>query len=111
MASPAVASSPERRGAIACAALVALGWAGVAAAALAPNYERLRELSAILGDDDLMQKLGHEVVDGIEATGDGRYRVWTGRCSIDVELAGTPNAPAIAGPWQFTIRVGEPQCQ
>jgi hypothetical protein len=31
-----------------CAALLGLAWANVAAAALAPNYERIRELGEIL---------------------------------------------------------------
>jgi hypothetical protein len=78
---------------------------------MAPNYERLRELGAILGSDDVMQKLNHEVVAGIEAVGSGGYRVWTARCSVIVNLVGTPDAaPPIPGSWQFTIQVGEPQC-
>jgi hypothetical protein len=93
-----------------CAVLLALARADIAAAALAPNYERLRELGAILGSDDVMQKLNHEVVNGIEVTGGGGYRVWTARCSVTVKLVGTANVPAIPGPWQFTIQVGEPQC-
>jgi hypothetical protein len=100
-----------RRLAAGCAVLLALAQADIASAALAPNYERLRELGEILGSDDVMQKLNHEVVDGIEATGSGSYRVWSVRCSVVVKLVGEPyEVPAIPGPWRFKIQVGEPQC-
>ena len=93
------------------AIVFALAAADTASAALAPNYERLRELAAILGDQDLVQKLGIQPIVGIEATGKSDYTVRTEKCTVAVTLVAAPNAPAIPGPWQFTIQVGEPQCR
>lgn len=90
-------------------ALIALTWASVASAALAPNYERLREFAAIFESPQLFEKLGNKVIEGIEAQGNGTYRVWTSNCSVIVMLVGA-SGPAMPGPWQFTIQVGEPQC-
>jgi len=95
---------------VALAIVFALTGADIASAALAPNYERLRELEAILGDQDLIQKLGIQPIVAIEATGSSIYTVRTEKCTVAVTLAGAANAPAIPGPWQFTIQVGEPQC-
>jgi hypothetical protein len=91
-------------------AILAFAWADAGMAALAPNYERLRELEAILGSQDLQQKLGAEPIQGIEATGPDNYRVWTARCSITVNLVSTPSNPPIPGPRQFAIQIGDPQC-
>jgi len=85
-------------------------WAGAVSAALAPNYERLRELEAILENQELIQKLGIQPIVGIEATGDSTYTVRTANCTLVVTLVSTPNAPPILGPWQFTIHVGDPRC-
>jgi hypothetical protein len=95
----------------ALALALALAGPRVAVAALSPNYERLRELEAILGDQDLIQKLGIQPVVEIEATGNSTYTVRTEKCSVVVTLVSTPSAPAMPGPWQFTIEVGEPQCR
>jgi hypothetical protein len=91
-------------GAILCA------WATAASAALAPNYERLRELEAILQNQELIQKLGIEEITSIEATRNTTYTIRTATCTVVVTLVATPNAPPLLGPWQFTIQVGDPQC-
>ena len=77
-------------------ALAAVAWSDISAAALPPKYERLRELEAVLGNDEVIQKLGDEVIEGIEATNGNR--VWTARCAVVVTLVSAPNAPPIAGP-------------
>jgi hypothetical protein len=99
------------RAALTAAAFLVVVSADVAAAALAPNYERLRELEAVLGSDELAGKIGSRPINGIEATGPSTYRVWTDQCTITVNLVGASSTPAIAGAWRFTIQVGEPQCR
>lgn len=82
-----------------------------AAAALAANYERLRELQAVLGSPELDRALGSRVIDSIEAQALHVYRVRAGNCAVVVTLVAAPNAPPIAGPWRFTIQVGDLQCR
>ncbi len=100
-------SFPSRFAAL-VAVLIAL--TGPAAAALAPNYERIRELGAILQNQELIRKLGIQPIEGIETTGQNAYRIWTAKCIVVVTLVAAPNAPPILGPWQFTMQVGEPEC-
>ncbi|HZT87541.1 MAG TPA: hypothetical protein VFA12_06205 [Stellaceae bacterium] len=102
---------PRRRDLIAAAFLAALPCAPPAFAALAPNYERLRELAAILASPELAQKLGNDVVEGIEAGADHTYRVWTAKCSLVVTLVDAASGPPMPGAWQFAIKVGDPQCR
>jgi hypothetical protein len=81
-------------------------------AALPPYYERTRELSAVLSDPDVMQKLGGHEIRGIEAVEPGTYRVWSEVCSLDVKLVDKAQpGPPIAGPWQFEMKVGESRCK
>jgi len=80
-------------------------------AALAPEYERIRELGAIIGSPELSQKLSGRVIEGIEAQAGNTYRVWTADCSLAVTLVDAPADPRIAGPWQFAIRVGDLRCK
>ena len=77
---------------------------------MAPNFERLRELSAILGSSELAAKLGNRIVEGLEAKGGNAYRVWTAGCSVEVTLTDASSGPPIAGGWQFAINVGELHC-
>jgi hypothetical protein len=90
--------------------LFGLVWPGLTSAALAPNYERQREINAIVSSPQLNQKLANGVIQGIEAQGDSTYRVWSTNCSVIVTLVTVSAAPGVAGPRQFTIQVGDPQC-
>ena len=94
--------------------MILFAWASAASAALAPNYERLRELEAILQNQELIEKLGIQPIISIEAGGNATYTVRTANCTVVVTLVSTPNAtpnaPPLLGPWQFTIQVGEQQC-
>jgi hypothetical protein len=91
------------------AALVCLS----AEASLAPNYERLRELRAILDSPEMIAKLGNRAVEGIASTGNGpNYRVWTSDCAIEVNLVdAVPSGAPMMGPRHFAIRVGELRCR
>ncbi len=82
-----------------------------ALAALPPYYERTREMSAVIGDAEVKQKLGNREIVGIEAVAPATYRVWSDRCWLEVKLVGKPHAPPLAGPWQFEIRPGEAHCK
>jgi hypothetical protein len=93
-----------------CLLGLALMIAPGAHAALAPNYERIREIGEILQNQDLIRKLGLQPIDGIEVAGENTYRIWTEKCIVIVKLVSTPNAPPVLGPWQFSVQVGDPQC-
>jgi hypothetical protein len=45
-------------------------------AALAPNYERIREIGEILQNQDLIRKLGLQPIDGIEARSASSSSSW-----------------------------------
>jgi hypothetical protein len=90
--------------------LLTLSWVTAASGALAPNFERQRELTAILDNPALAQKLGNRVIQGIEAQGDNTYRVWTADCSVTVTLIDASANPPMPGGRQFTIQVGDPRC-
>ncbi len=85
--------------------------AAEAGAALAPNYERTRELIAILSNPDVAQKLGMEIIQSIAANGNEGYRIRTSNCYLDVTLVSAPSSgPPVLGAWQFVVKVGELQC-
>lgn len=90
--------------ALGAAALTALP----AAAALAPNYQRLEELRAVLA---LREVAALETpVDRVEYVAEDLYRVRAGRCSLTVRIVGLPMPPDIAGPRRFRAAAGRKSC-
>lgn len=90
-----------------------LGGAGDGHAALAPQFERWRELGIIVNDQSIAEKLfPHGVVSRIEAMQDGTYQVWAGPCFVAVTINfGRPPAPAVPGaPPVSGVTVGDVLC-
>jgi hypothetical protein len=96
--------------------LAVLGTAAPAHAALAPIYESIREIGAILDDPHLAEAVGAGAlpITSITDNGAGGYVFATERCTVTVTVATVPpepGKPMIAGPRQFTLEFGKPDCK
>lgn len=106
---------PYRRIAVAsAAALLLLGAAAEARAALPPYWQRLREIQAILDSNELAQKLRDTPIDRIERPGEDLYRVRAGPCTLDIRIVddtADSTQPAAPGPRRFHIEASEAACR
>jgi hypothetical protein len=94
------------RTSVALGAIVLLA-AATAQAALPPQYQRARELVAVV---ETASGILNDPIDRVEYYGDDLYRVWAGKCRLDVQIVGTPTDETIAGPRQFRPEAGQPEC-
>ena len=79
-------------------------------AALAPQYQRAKELQAVLS---VASGLLDQPIDKIEAIGPDEYQVTAGTCTLDVRIADDPAfkpEPGWAGPRQFLTIPGDMTC-
>ncbi|WP_225766576.1 hypothetical protein [Inquilinus sp. Marseille-Q2685] len=106
---------PRHRITAACAAaLLLLGAAAEARAALPPYWQRLREIQAILDSNELAQRLRDTPIDRIERPGEDLYRIQAGPCSLDIRIVDDPpdsGQPAVPGPRRFHIETSEAACR
>jgi len=86
----------------------ALAWP--AAAALAPNYQRLAELQRILEHPGVAAALGGTPIDRIEYVRPDVYRVTAGRCVLPVAIVGLPMPANMVGARRFEVRPGRANC-
>jgi hypothetical protein len=90
----------------ALAAFPSAGWA-----ALAPNYQRLAELQAVLAHSAVIGAFPvGQPIDKVEYKGPDLYRVTAGSCHLDVRIVSRPNVSGMVGPRQFTVEPGKPSC-
>ena len=82
--------------------------AGTAQAVLAPNYQRLAELQAVL--DIAAAVLNSEPIDAVERVSPDEYVVRAGPCVLTVRIIDTPTNPELIGPRQFKAEPGKPKC-
>jgi len=92
-------------------AAAALALAAVpASAALAPNYQRIAELRAVLDHPGVIGAFDGTPIDRIEYVRTDLYRVAAGRCRLDVAIVGLPMPRGMAGARRFEVRPGRPVC-
>lgn len=96
--------------------LALAGAAGPASAALAPIYESIREIGAILADPRLAQAVGQGAlpITSITDNGKGGYVFATAKCTVTVDVVTVkpePGKPMLIGPRQFTLEFGTPDCK
>ena len=93
----------------------ACGLAFVAAtpakAALAPNYQRLAELRAVLDLPAVASAFGSEPIARIDYVATDLYRLSAGRCTLDVRIVGLPMPRNMVGARRFEARAGRPACR
>ena len=93
--------------ALSAAALAAMP----AAAALAPNYQRIAELRAVLTHPGVAAAFDmSQPIERIEYVRRDLYRVTAGRCRLDVAIHGLPTPRGVAGPRRFEARPGKKVC-
>lgn len=90
------------------AAAAAIGAGTLAAdAALAPNYQRARELAAVA--DAVAAGLPAHPVTGIAYEEEFRYRVTAGPCTVTATIVPV-ETPGIVGPLKFEVALAAPEC-
>jgi hypothetical protein len=89
-----------------CGALAA----SPAAAALAPNYQRIAELRAVFDHPGVNAALQDAVIDEVEFVRTDLYRVSAGRCHVDVAIVGIPLPRGMVGARRFEVRPGRRVC-
>ena len=84
-----------------------------ALAALPPQYQRQRELQAILADNGVADAFGVEGISAVEYVEPDLYRVTGGACSLEVKIVDAPTShgDGWAGPREFALELGEPVCR
>lgn len=86
--------------------------ASPAAAALAPNYQRLAELRSVIERPEVARALGEgAIVDRVEYVRTDLYRVSAGRCHVDVAIVELPVPRGVVGPRRFDVRPGRRVCR
>jgi hypothetical protein len=80
-----------------------------ASAALAPNYQRAREMTAVI--DAVAAQLPQHPITKIIYQKPDQYRVVAGPCSVDVSIVSAPPKPGLVGPRQFDVKLGVPRCK
>jgi hypothetical protein len=78
-------------------------------AALAPNYQRAREMTAII--DAVAAQLPQHPITKIIYRKPDRYGVVAGPCSIEASIVPTPPKAGVLGPRQFEVKLGVPRCK
>lgn len=92
------------------AGAVALASVSHASAALAPNYQRIAELQAILDDSAVMDGLNDQPIDRVEFIKSDLYRVTAGACHVDVAIVDMPVEEGLVGPRRFKIEIADTVC-
>lgn len=94
-----------------CAGALVLAGVSFAQAALAPNYQRIAELQAILDDPAVVDAFNvSQPIDRVEILKTDLYRVTAGPCHVDVAIVDVPDNEARVGPRQFKIKIVDRSC-
>ena len=97
------------RHALAAALILA---AAPASAALAPLYESMREIEAMLGDPRMADAFKNmEPIVSIEMTAQDVWEFRTPSCLVQVTVKNATVEPGLVGPRQFTLEFGEASCK
>ncbi|MGV2979567.1 hypothetical protein ACERNI_05080 [Camelimonas sp. ID_303_24] len=102
-----------RRAYLILAFLLPASLAGLAEAraALAPNYQRLAELRAILEDPAVIAAFGVAPIDSIARVGPDSYLVASEACQLPVRIMGQPLPAGMVGARRFSVSAGKPACR
>lgn len=80
-------------------------------AALAPNYQRLAELQAVLAHPGIVGTFQtSQPIERIEYLGPDLYRVRAGNCHVDARIVSLPASNGMVGPRRFSVEPGKPSC-
>ena len=86
--------------------------ASPAVSALAPNYQRLAEIRAVIDNPGVTSALGAGgPVDRVEYVRTDLYRVTAGRCHVDAAIVELPVPRGMVGPRRFEVRPRRKVCR
>ncbi|MGD9803102.1 MAG: hypothetical protein AB7E81_01400 [Hyphomicrobiaceae bacterium] len=91
------------------AALSMMAISQVASAALAPNYQRAKEMTAII--EAVAAQLPQHPITKVIYQKTDEYRIIAGPCSIRASIVSKPSAGGLAGPRQFEVKLGRARCR
>jgi len=95
--------------------LVAMAIAGSvapASALLSPLWQSAAEMKAILSSNDVGDALkSQDPIASVTRTGDDKYEVSNGKCTVPVTVVGDATAPETPGPKKFSLQVGTATCK
>lgn len=80
-------------------------------AALAPNYQRLAELRAILNDPGVIAAFGIDALTSLTYVGPDQYQAASDRCQLAVRIVGRPMPAGMVGARQFSVSPGRIACR
>jgi len=78
-------------------------------AALAPNYQRAREMAAVI--DAVAAQIPQHPISKIVYQKPDQYRVVAGPCSVNATIVSAPPKTGLVGPRQFEVKLGVPRCK
>jgi len=85
------------------AAALALGLGPIASqAALAPQYDRVKQFEAVLGSQ-VVDALGERPIDRVIRRKNGSFVVWSGECFVSVTLNAIPPKEGVMGPTTYEV--------
>lgn len=87
---------------------IALFSAGASHAALAPNYQRANELTAVI--TAVAEAVATHPIDKIIHQGRDLYAVVAGKCTVIAHIVDLPAKPGLVGPRQFKVELEKPRC-
>lgn len=80
-------------------------------AVLPPFYQGAKEITAILNNEDVANKItSGRVLKKIERTEQG-WRITANECSLDVLVTYSPNKNGMVGPVEFQVSAGNLVCE
>ncbi|MCR5856864.1 hypothetical protein [Mesorhizobium sp. J428] len=88
--------------------IAGIAWATAAQAALPPQFQRAKELTAVV--DAAAGVLGIRPIESVQRLDIDLYRVQTETCVLDVRIDDLPTQPGLVGPRKFKAVPGEPDC-
>ncbi len=94
------------RSAVVCLALLLA--AGQATAALAPNFQRARELNAVI--NAVAVAVPKHPIDKVISQGRDRYAVVARTCTVIARIVGLPAKPGVVGLREFEVELDKPDC-
>ncbi|WP_343314223.1 hypothetical protein AAIB41_03490 [Brucella sp. BE17] len=77
-------------------------------AALAPNYQRAKEMTAII--EAVAEKIPTHPISKIIYQKPDQYQVIAGPCSIRAMIITKPGKPMMVGPRQFEVKLSSQKC-
>ncbi len=78
-------------------------------AALAPNYQRAKELNAVI--DAAAAALPQHPINKVIYQKEDQYQVIAGPCSLRASIASKPMKNGMVGPRQFEEKLGQKRCR